>query len=112
MCLEGPSNCPGCENWWKLSKVMGQCPSLRYKTPKRFTNLTRLMTHHGQGSKPCPLCDAPTHPLIEHVLTQHHSDLGLSCISDSPLSTDKLLTLLVNCDIRFVYKLWPIFNNF
>ena len=73
-------------------------------------NLTRLMAHHGQGSKPCPLCDAHTHPLIEHVLTQHHIDLGLSCISESPLSTDKLLTLLVNCDICFVYKLWTIFN--
>ena len=84
MCLEGPSNCPGCESWWKLAKVMGQCPSLRYKTPL-LQNLTRLMAHHGQGSKPCPLCDAPTHPLMEHVLTQHHSDLGLSCISDLPL---------------------------
>ena len=68
-------------------------------------NLTRPMPYHSQGSKPCPLYDAPTHPLIEHVLTQHHSDLGLSCNSDSPLSTDKLLNLLVDCDIRFVYKL-------
>ena len=63
------------------------------------------MAHHGQGPKPCPLCDAPTHPLIEHVLTQHHIDLGLSYISDSPLSTDKLLTLHVDCDICFVYTM-------
>jgi len=91
--------------WWDRAHHLGT------KHLKGLQNLTRLMAHHSQGSKPCPLCDAPTHPLIEHVLTQHHSDLGLSCISDSPLSTDKLLTLLVDCDICFVYKLWTIFNN-
>ena len=69
-------------------------------------NLTKLMAHHGRGSKPCPLCDASTLPLLDHVLNQHHNDLGLSCISESPLSTDELMSLLVNCDIRFVYKFW------
>ena len=53
-----------------------------------------------------------THPLIKHVLTQHHSDLGLSCISDSPLSTDKLLTLLVDCDIRFVHNYGQLLITF
>ena len=91
---------------------MGQWLSLRYEPLRGLQNLTGLMTHHGLGSKLCPLCDAPTHPLIEHVLTQHHSDLGLSCISESPLSTDKLLTLLVECDIRFAYKLWTFFKNY
>ena len=78
---------------------------------KGLQNFTRLMAHHGRGSQLCPLCDAPTHPLIEHVLTQHHSNLGLSSIFDSPLSTDKLLTQLVDCDIRLVYKLWKLFND-
>ena len=78
---------------------------------KGLQNLTRLMAHHGRGSKLCPLCDAPTHPLIEHVLTQHHSNLSLSSIFDSPLSTDKLLTQLLDCDICFVYKLWKLFND-
>ena len=92
---------------------MGQWPSLIGTNHLRgLQNLTRLMTDHGQGSKLCPLCDATTHPLIEHVLTQHHSDLGLSCISESPLSTDKLLTLLVDCDICFGYKLWTFFKNY
>ena len=68
------------------------------------------MAHHGQGSKPCPLCDTSTQPLIDHVLVQHHSSLGLLCISESPLSTERLLTLLVDCDIRFVYKLRTLFD--
>jgi len=93
-------------------KLWDSAHHLDTKHLKGLQNLTRLMAHHGQGSKPCPLCDAPTHPLIEHVLAQHHCDLALSCISYSPLSTDKLLTLLVDCDIHFVYKLWTIFNNF
>ena len=38
MCPEGLINCTGCDNWWKLAKkVMGQYPSLRYKTAERFT---------------------------------------------------------------------------
>ena len=57
--------------------VKAQCSPLLYlwdsahhlgtKHLKGLQNLTRLLAHHGQGSKPCPLCDAPTHPLIEHV---------------------------------------------
>ena len=62
------------------------------------------MPHHGEGSQPCQMCDAPTYTLIKHVLTQHHSDFTLSCISESPLSTDKLLTLLVDCDMRINYE--------
>ena len=96
----------------RLSKFRDSARHLGMKHLRGLQKLSRPMAHHGQGSKPCPLCDAPTHPLIEHVLTQHHSDLGLSCISESPLSTDKLVTLLVDCDIRFVYKLWTISNNF
>ena len=58
----------------------------------------------------CPMCDAPTSPLIIHVLSQHHNDLGILCISEYPLSTDKLLTLLVDCDIPFAHKLWSFFT--
>ena len=80
------------------SKLWDGTRHLSMKHLRGLQNLTRLMAHNGQGSKPCPLCDAPTHPLIEHVLTQHHSDTGLSGISESPLSTDKLLTLCIIMD--------------
>ena len=58
------------------------------------------------------LCDASTsiHPLIEHVLTGHHSDLGLTCTSESPLSTDNLLTHLVDCDIAYIYINYGLFS--
>ena len=86
---------------WDSTSVL----HLGSKHLKGLQNLTTLM-------EPCPLCDALTHPLIEYVLTQHHRDFALSSISDSPLSTDKLLTVLVDCDIRFVYKLWSLLNNY
>ena len=57
------------------------------------------MAHHGQGLKPCQLCDASTQPLIKHVLTQHHNALGLSCTFESLLSTGKLLALLQSCGL-------------
>ena len=107
MCVEGPFHVTAGGSWPKLWDCALHLGS---KHLKGLQNLTRLMAHHGRGSKPCPLCDAPTHPLIEHVLTQHHSKLGLSSIFDSPLSTDKLLTQLVDCDIHFVYKLWKLLN--
>ena len=62
------------------------------------------MAHHGRGSKLCPLCDASTstHPLVEHVLTDHHSDVAcLSCISEFPLSTNSLLARL-RWTVKFV----------
>ena len=49
-----------------------------------------------------------TRPLIEHVLTDHHSDLGLTCISESPLSTDNRLTRLVDGDLCINYGLFSI----
>ena len=30
--------------------------------------LTRLMSHHGRGKKPCPYCDSCEVPLLEHVM--------------------------------------------
>ena len=69
-------------------------------------NLTRLMAHHGRGTKPCPLCDDSTQLLIDHVLACHHNDLGLNSISKTPLSCNELLSHLVDLDIHFVYKLW------
>ena len=37
VCPEGPFNCPSCDSWWKLAKVMGRRPSPKYKTFERFT---------------------------------------------------------------------------
>ena len=62
-------------------KLWDNALHLGWRHLKGLKNLTRIMAHHGQGSKPCPLCDASTQPLIKHVLTQDHNALGLSCTS-------------------------------
>ena len=34
--------------------------------------LTRLMSHHGRGKRPCPYCDSCEVPLLEHVINAHY----------------------------------------
>ena len=34
--------------------------------------LTRLMSHHGRGKKPCPYCDSCEVPLLEHIINAHY----------------------------------------
>ena len=70
-------------------------------------NLSRLMSHHGRGLHPCPLCDEQGFPtsVIDHILSAHHTEIGLNFNS-----TDQLLALLVDVDIPFVYKFWKLFK--
>ena len=69
--------------------------------------LSRMLAHHGHGSKPCPLCDennlAPNP--IGHLLRVHQHEIGLD---RTPLdSVDKLLTQIVDCNIQFLYNFLP-----
>ena len=40
--------------------------------------LSRLMSHHGRGQHPCPLCEASdlTSTVLEHVLSAHRAGSG------------------------------------
>ena len=40
------------------------CDGTRHLGTKHLIRFMKPNQSHGQGSKPCPLCDAPTHPLI------------------------------------------------
>ena len=56
--------------------------------------LSRMLVHHGLGSKPCPLCDGSTldpNP-IGHLLREHCQELGLN---DRIASTDLLTQCVV-----------------
>ena len=55
-------------------------------------HLSRMLSHHGRGSKPCPLCDDELSggSLTAHILTQHKDDIKLP-----HLTTENLLTQLV-----------------
>ena len=72
--------------------------------------LSRLMFHHGRGSKPFPLCeeDKLCSRLLDHVLTAHQHKIGFQGVSEW---ADDLLAHLVECDIQFVYKFWTLFNS-
>ena len=72
-------------------------------------NLSSLMSHHGRGLHPCPLCDEQGFPtsVIDHILSAHHTEIGLNFNS-----TDQLLALLVDVDILFVYKFWKLLKKF
>ena len=43
-------------------------------------NLSRLLSHHGCGVKPCPLCDKAIEErtVLQHVMEDHGERLGLS----------------------------------
>ena len=98
------------------TKIWDSALHLGSKHLRGLQNLARLMAHHGNGIKPCPLCemegDDIMPPLLDHVLSSHHIEIGLQAISQSPLTVDNLITRLVESDIRFVYKFWRIFEHF
>ena len=64
-------------------------------------NLSRLLVHHSRGLHPCPLCDeqGQSIPIIDHVISAHKGETGLNIDL-----VDRLLLLLVDGDIPFVYK--------
>jgi hypothetical protein len=52
---------------------------LRTRHTAGLQALSRMLAHHGRGSKPCPLCDSNTlapHP-IGHLLAGHQREMGL-----------------------------------
>ena len=74
--------------------------------------LSRMLAHHGHGSKLRPLCDennlAPNP--IRHLLRVHQHEIGL----DRTLvdSVDQLVTQIVDCNIQFLYKFRKLFLSF
>ena len=69
-------------------------------------NLSRLLVHDGRGLHPCPLCDEQglSIPIIDHVISAHKREIGLNIDL-----VDRLLLLLVDGDIQFVYKFWKLY---
>ena len=72
-------------------------------------HLSRMLSHHGRGSKPCPLCDDKLSggSLTAHVLAQHKDDIKLPL-----LTTENLLTQLVERNVLFAYRFRNLFNLF
>ena len=49
--------------------------------------LSRAMSHHGKGERPCHLCESDKEnslkeeTLLDHILTSHHHELHLEQVS-------------------------------
>ena len=67
--------------------------------------MSRLITSHGQGRKPCPLCDQVNvaTSVLEHMLEQHMNRLNLNEMT--------ALQRLISGDIKFVYAFWNMSFN-
>ena len=62
------------------------------KAVRGLQMLSRVMSHHGRGSRPCPLCDAAAlqSTVLDHILEHHRGELFL----EPELDANQLLTLL------------------
>ena len=62
------------------------------KAVRGLQMLSRVMSHHGRGSRPCPLCDAAAlqSTVLDHILEHHRGELLL----EPELDVNQLLTLL------------------
>ena len=65
--------------------------------------VSRLLSSHGRGRKPCPLCEDVDldAPVFDHVLERHMNRLSFSGID----ALDKLIA----GDIQFVYTFWDVY---
>ena len=71
--------------------VRGKFPEL-FAHAQTVDMLSRVMSHHGRGSRPCPLCDAAAlqSTVLDHILEHHRGELFL----EPELDANQLLTLL------------------
>ena len=74
------------------SRIWDATLDLGEKSVKGLQHLSRVMSHHGRGDKPCPLCDtaSPQTSLLQHLLDHHSKDLHL----DKGLCSDNVLDWL------------------
>ena len=73
------------------------------KAARGMQMLSRIMSHHGRGGRPCPLCDgaALQCSVLDHILDHHGEELFLG----PALDANKLLTLLEQLHLDFLAKI-------
>ena len=65
----------------------------------------RMMSHHGRGRKPCPLCEENDLNLsvLEHVFDAHRDRIRFNG------SAEQALHQLVGGNLQFTYCFWNLF---
>ena len=70
--------------------------------------LSRLMSHHGRGSKPCPFCEEDSLASeLNHILARHGAEMGLV----GACNRDWVMEHLKELDINFLAKFCNIFHT-
>ena len=89
------------------SKLWDCALDIGSKSVKGLQNLSRVMSHHGFGNHPCPLCDTAPLPtsVLDHLLDCHSSSLFLSPTpsSDGLIELLEQLHLGVLCNFSKLY---------
>ena len=72
---------------------------------KGLQALSRILSCHGRGNKPCPLCDVMDLEgvLLDHVLERHVQQLGMC--TDSVMNKLKVADLNFLCMFHNIYVL-------
>ena len=70
--------------------------------------LSRLMSHHGRGCWPCPLCavNPVDGPILEHILSSHKDRLHLN------LDTEQVVEKLADLSLSFLARFKNLFYTY
>ena len=69
--------------------------------------VSRAMSHHGRGERPCHMCDATSlkdDSVLDHILNVHHQDLHLN----PSVNSCELLDMFSNLKVDIIL---PKFKN-
>ena len=96
---EGTNDCVSGRGW----RLWDEALNLGERHTKGLKNLSRVLSHHGRGSKPCPLCDwtPEEENVFEHIILRHGEELGLK-----GMKHDEVLKL---SDLKFVYVFYKMY---
>ena len=77
-----------------MAEAVGLSNGLWSAAQKGFQMLSRLLSHHGRGQHPCPLCEASdlTSTVLGHVLSSHGAEVGTRVETSSELLIEDLST--------------------
>ena len=85
------------------SNLWDACLSFGEKHTIGLQKLCRIMSHHGRGRNPCPLCEDPriaTASVLEHVVDHHREEPNL----DKEWNVGVLMRTLKERNISFLPK--------
>ena len=90
-------------------RLWDEALNLGERHTKGLKNLSRVLSHHGRGSKSCPLCDwtPEEENVFEHILLRHGEELGLK-----GMKHDEVLQNLKPSDLKFVYVFYKMYCMF